>query len=192
MYNSLIKISVICFGLIFAGCAGTPADQNTVYDSKYDLSNSTLNIDTNSQFNVDTSQAIEAVSIQPAKFPVAKNLTQAIEKSEPKVRYDGNGYPILMIYDDFAEAWELILSSLDASRLSVMDQDRSSGIVYLGAVEGAIFNSGKVKAAQSSFQLVTVKTVFGVEVSVQLSNEVLADIDSSSQVLDELIANLGQ
>jgi len=192
LHNKLTKIGMLSLGVIIAGCAGKPADQNTAYDTKYDLRNSHLNIVSRGQFDVDLSRKIEAINLQPADFVVEQKLIQVVEQSVPKVRYDGNGYPILMIYEDFAEAWELLLSSLESSRLSILDQDRSAGIIYLRAVEGAIFNSGKVKATQSSFQLVTVKTVFGVEVSVQLSNEVLADIDSSSEVLDELIANLGQ
>lgn len=192
MFNS-IRYSGIGFviSLLITGCAGK-LEFDSRFDSNLDLSGTSLGIETSKHFAVDTDLEIIAVPLKQADYEIVTPVVIAENKSEPKIRIDGNGYPVLVLQEEFSEAWEEIVSAVNSSRLTVSDQDRTLGIVYLGSIKGDIFNSSTAfkKKSVSRYQLAVVKTFSGIEVSVQFDAEQLADIESSNDILNEIFQQL--
>src|SRR5699024_1226939 len=50
---------------------------------------------------------------------------------KPMLGRDGNGYPILMLNTSFSWAWEYVTRAVENMELSVLDVNRSAGVVYV-------------------------------------------------------------
>ncbi len=101
-------------------------------------------------------------------------------KALPKfvTTYDGNGYPVLVINQDFNHAWQDVGVALERARIKVEDMNRSLGIYYLGKEA-----SGD---GEQALQLRLSRSETGIQVSVQLDDDTLAPKDDSARILNRL------
>ncbi|MAR92955.1 MAG: outer membrane protein assembly factor BamC [Pseudomonadota bacterium] len=96
---------------------------------------------------------------------------------------DGNGYPILVINQDFNRAWLAVGQALADAELEVTDLDRSLGIYYLE-------QTATVEDEERQLQLRLVTSESGIQVSVQVDDDTLAPQEQSARVLNRLRASL--
>lgn len=96
--------------------------------------------------------------------------------------YDGNGYPVLVINQDFNRAWQDVGVALKRAEVEVEDLDRSLGIYYLARRDE--------DAGEQALQLRLARSESGVQVSVQLDDDTLAPKDASAAILNRLRENL--
>lgn len=101
-------------------------------------------------------------------------------KALPKfvMTYDGNGYPVLVINQDFNRAWQDVGVALQRARIKTEDLDRSLGIYYL---DKAVSEDG-----EQALQLRVSRSETGIQVSVQLDDDTLAPKSDSARILNRL------
>ncbi len=115
-------------------------------------------------------------------------------QSLPKytMTWDGNGFPVLVMNQDFNHAWLDVGKALADSKLPVTDLDRSLGVYFLDA--------NKLKAAgyevevdlEKDVQVRLASSESGIQVSVQLDDETVVSKELSSAILNRLRENLEQ
>lgn len=112
----------------------------------------------------------------------ASVLTQNLE-ALPKhtMTWDGNGYPILVVNQDFNHAWRDIGLALDRAKIPVDDLDRSLGIYYLA--KKAVVKDEDDDEVEKDVQLRLVSSESGIQVSVQLDDDTVAPQEMSAQIL---------
>ncbi len=93
--------------------------------------------------------------------------------------WDGNGYPVLVINQDFNRAWQDVGTGLKKARMEVEDLDRSLGIYYLKKTD-------PVDAEERPLQLRIARSESGIQVSVQYDDDNLASKETSAAVLNRL------
>lgn len=106
-------------------------------------------------------------------------------KALPKfvMTYDGNGYPVLVINQDFNRAWQEVGMALQRARIPTDDLDRSLGIYYLGKADPD-------DDEEQPLQLRLSRSETGVQVSVQLDDDALAPKEDSARILNRLRESL--
>ncbi|HVL00318.1 MAG TPA: outer membrane protein assembly factor BamC, partial [Dongiaceae bacterium] len=106
-------------------------------------------------------------------------------KALPKfvMTYDGNGYPVLVINQDFNRAWQDVGRALQRARIPTQDLDRSLGIYYLGQAD-------EDDDEEKPLQLRLSRSETGVQVSVQLDDDTLAPKEESARILNKLRESL--
>lgn len=97
--------------------------------------------------------------------------------------WDGNGYPVLVINQDFNRAWQDVGAALNKARIGVDDLDRSLGIYYL--TQKALLESDG-KPQERPLQLRVARSESGILVSVQFDDDTLAPKEESAAVLNRL------
>ena len=102
-------------------------------------------------------------------------------KALPKfvMTWDGNGYPVLVINQDFNRAWQDVGAALERSKLEVEDLDRSLGIYYLK-------KKNPDDDEERPLQLRIARSESGIQVSVQYDDDTLAPKEESAAVLNRL------
>ena len=102
-------------------------------------------------------------------------------KALPKfvMTWDGNGYPVLVINQDFNRAWLDVGDGLKNAKIPVEDLDRSLGIYYLKKDKP---NDAKEKA----LQVRVARSENGIQVSVQYDDDTLAPKEESAHILNQL------
>lgn len=101
-------------------------------------------------------------------------------KALPKfvMTWDGNGYPVLVINQDFNRAWQDVGTALNRARMEVEDLDRSLGIYYLKKQDS--------DDDEKALQLRIARSESGIQVSVQYDDDNLAPKEESARVLNRL------
>lgn len=97
--------------------------------------------------------------------------------------WDGNGYPVLVINQDFNRAWQDVGTALDKARIGVEDLDRSLGIYYLSQ---KATHETEDKEEELPLQLRVARSESGIQVSVQFDDDTLAPKEESAAVLNRL------
>lgn len=92
---------------------------------------------------------------------------------------DGNGYPVLVINQDFNRAWQDVGLALDKARIGIEDLDRSLGIYYLKKKDPSDDD-------EKALQLRVARSESGIQVSVQHDDDNLAPKEDSAAVLNRL------
>lgn len=93
--------------------------------------------------------------------------------------WDGNGYPVLVINQDFNRAWQDVGLALNKARIAVEDLDRSLGIYYLRKKDPS-------DEEEKPLQLRVARSESGIQVSVQYDDDTLAPKEESATVLNRL------
>lgn len=93
--------------------------------------------------------------------------------------WDGNGYPVLVINQDFNRAWQDVGGALERARIGVEDLDRTLGIYYLQKKDPD--NDEEVP-----LQLRITRSESGIQVAVQHDDDTLAPKEESAAVLNRL------
>lgn len=93
--------------------------------------------------------------------------------------WDGNGYPVLVINQDFNRAWQDVGTALSKARIAVEDLDRSLGIYYLR-------KKNPSDKDEKPLQLRVARSESGIQVSVQYDDDTLAPKEESAAVLNRL------
>lgn len=103
-------------------------------------------------------------------------------KALPKfvMTWDGNGYPVLVINQDFNRAWQDVGQALKKARIEVEDLDRSLGIYYLK------MNDADDVEEQQALQLRITRSESGIQVAVQYDDDTLAPKETSAGILNRL------
>lgn len=96
--------------------------------------------------------------------------------------YDGNGYPVLVINQDFNRAWQDVGVALQRARIKVEDLDRSLGIYYL--------DESASEEGEQVLQLRVSRSETGIQVSVQQDDDTLAPKEESARILNRLREHL--
>ena len=112
----------------------------------------------------------------------ASVLSQNLE-ALPKhtMTWDGNGFPILVINQDFNHAWRDVGTALQRAKIGVQDLDRSLGIYYLDRT--AVVKDDDGDEEKKDVQLRLVSSESGIQVSVQLDDDTVAPKDLSAEIL---------
>jgi len=100
---------------------------------------------------------------------------------------DGNGYPILVINQDFNRAWLSVGQALQKSRIGVTDLDRTLGIYYLA--EKALVEIDE-EEEERELQLRLISSESGIQVSVQVDDDTLAPEEQSARILNRIRESL--
>lgn len=98
--------------------------------------------------------------------------------------WDGNGYPVLVINQDFNRAWQDVGNALNKARVGMEDLDRSLGIYYL--TQKALYEAEDEKPQERPLQLRVARSESGILVSVQFDDDTLAPKEESAAVLNRL------
>jgi len=93
--------------------------------------------------------------------------------------WDGNGYPVLVINQDFNRAWQEVGNALKKARIEVEDLDRTLGIYYLKKKDSDDDD-------ERPLQLRIARSESGIQVSVQYDDDALAPKEISAGVLNRL------
>lgn len=96
---------------------------------------------------------------------------------------DGNGFPVLVLRQDFNHAWYQVGEALQKSKVKIDDINRSLGIYYL-----QIKNPSDDKKLDIQVKLVQADT--GVQVNVQKDDESFAPIEVCNSILTTIKGNL--
>ncbi|HET8705925.1 MAG TPA: outer membrane protein assembly factor BamC, partial [Pseudomonadales bacterium] len=97
---------------------------------------------------------------------------------------DGNGFPVLMLEQDFNHAWYQVGEALQKAKIKVDDLNRSLGIYYLRVKNPS--DDDKLM----DVQLKLVQSETGVQVNVQKDDEAFAPIEVCNMVLSTIKSNL--
>lgn len=102
-------------------------------------------------------------------------------KALPKfvMTWDGNGYPVLVINQDFNRAWQDVGQALQKAGIDVEDLDRSLGIYYLKKKDPD-------DDEEQPLQLRITRSESGIQVAVQYDDDTLAPKDTSAGILNRL------
>tara|TARA_Y100000589_G_scaffold145753_1_gene139427 strand:+ start:6586 stop:7671 length:1086 start_codon:yes stop_codon:yes gene_type:complete len=96
---------------------------------------------------------------------------------------DGNGYPILVINQDFNRAWLAVGQALQRSRVGVSDLDRTLGIYYLAETTQVEVDD---ELEEKELQLRLISSESGIQVSVQVDDDTLAPEEQSARILNQI------
>lgn len=97
---------------------------------------------------------------------------------------DGNGFPVLMLEQDFNHAWYQVGEALQKAKIKIDDINRSLGIFYLQV------KNPNDDDKLMDVQLKLVQSETGVQVNVQKDDESFAPIDVCNSVLTTIKSNL--
>lgn len=100
---------------------------------------------------------------------------------------DGNGYPILVINQDFNRAWLSVGQALARARVEVTDLDRTLGIYYLAERAKVVEDDDEV---EKELQLRLISSESGIQVAVQVDDDTLAPEEQSARVLNRIRESL--
>jgi len=102
-------------------------------------------------------------------------------KALPKfvMTWDGNGYPVLVINQDFNRSWQDVGQALEKARIEVEDLDRSLGIYYLK-------KNDPDDDEEQALQLRITRSESGIQVAVQYDDDTLAPKETSAAILNRL------
>jgi len=122
----------------------------------------------------------EKSSIRSNSF-LPRNLSPSPRSS---LTADGNGFPVLMLEQDFNHAWYQVGEALQKAKIKVEDINRSLGVYYL-----------QVPAPEDQdtlldVQLKLVQSETGVQVNVQKDDEAFAPIEVCSRILSTIKSHL--
>ena len=108
----------------------------------------------------------------------------ADEQTRVVMNKDGNGFPVLVIEQDFNRAWETIGQSLEKGKVVIDDLNRSLAIYYVGYPE---------EENESEMPIYEVKLSQGengIHVAIQLDDETMAPIDVAEVLLSIIESNV--
>lgn len=182
-------LTVVTFPLLIVACSSRPLPVDTRSIDAISLQGADKLMTPGGRYQVALDQPAFTMTLEPVAVFLAPDIDKGADRSVPTMREDGNGFPLLVLDENFSDAWEQVLLAVAESRLTMNDQDRALGVIYLNDVEGAAFKASKKKNLNSSikrYQLSVTKTQLGTEVTVQFGADELADKEASVAILNEL------
>ncbi|MCG8317243.1 MAG: outer membrane protein assembly factor BamC, partial [Pseudomonadales bacterium] len=122
-------------------------------------------------------EIISYLSDDEVRFRRSSLFSQNLTSSAPYVlTRDGNGFPVLVIQQDFNRAWIAVGDALANTNLVIDDRNRSLGIFYL--------MYGKDQDGEDlQYELKLNRAENGVQVAVQINDEQIAPRDVSDLIL---------
>lgn len=180
--------------MLVVACSSRPLPVDTRSTDSTALQATTAMAVGDSRYQVAVDLPAYTMPLEPVVVVLAPDNTFETQFTAPTIREDGNGYPLLVLDENFSDAWEQVLLAVSESRVTMKDFDRGQGIIYLNDVEGAAFKGSKNKRSTTAkrYQLSVTKTQLGTEVSVQFGADELADKDASIAILNELFLILSR
>ena len=97
---------------------------------------------------------------------------------------DGNGYPVLVVEQDFNRAWEIVRKSLRKSKINVEDLNRSLATYYVG------YGSDQEGAPAVVYEIKLTQGENGIHIAVQEDDNTLAPIEVAERLLSLIKSNV--
>ncbi len=119
------------------------------------------------------------------------NKQKTVRNSDPikkSLEIDGNGYPVLVLGDGFASAWENLQLALLKSEVAIDDLDRSLGVYYIKII-GPLARLSGVDEERYDCQVRVIRTENGVLISIQESDEKLVPKRLAVELVNRLHEN---
>lgn len=96
---------------------------------------------------------------------------------------DGNGYPVLVIQQEFNRAWIAVAEALAKTDLKIDDRNRSLGIFY-------VIYGETDEGEEAQYQIKLNRAENGIQVAVQIDDEQIAPKDVSELMIGKIKENL--
>lgn len=106
-----------------------------------------------------------------------------ISRSPYLLTRDGNGFPVLVMQQDFNRAWIAVAEALQKSGMVIEDRNRSLGIFYVAHGENE-------DGEPLPYQLKLNRAENGIQVAVQISDDEVAPKEVSDEILERVKENL--
>lgn len=122
-----------------------------------------------------------------AAFSVGEVTTQSVVSTAPvqvELIKDGNDYPVLVIEQNFVQAWELLGESLQRLHVRVEDLNRSTGVYYVK------LKSNTIKLPEAPLVLRVSRNQKGTQVTLEQDDETLPPKAAAEQLLQALHKDL--